>query len=77
MRVLSSTTSHDQTDVFDSIVFRFSRTSELGATPLASTLTISPVNSVLNGTKISCMEFASTDPPASTAIHVVSGTSGI
>ena len=75
MRVLSSTTAHDQTDVFDSIVFRFSRSSQLRATPLVSTLTVSPVTSVLNGTKISCMEFASTDPPKTTTVYIINSTS--
>ena len=54
--IVSISTKYDQTHVLDSVIFTFSRSSELEALPLASGLLISPVKNGVNGTRISCNE---------------------
>ena len=59
---VTSTTLHDDTQVMDSIVFTFIRSSELRVLPLVSSLYIDPVRGGLNGTIISCGEGRGDDP---------------
>ena len=55
-----------------STVFIFSRTSELGALPLESTLEIGSVDQNLNGSTIICRDSPSvTEPMAITTVHIV------
>ena len=59
-RSVTSTQQIQEIVNMHSTVFLFSRTSELGALPLESTLEISSVSQSLNGSTITCLESPST-----------------
>ena len=59
----------------NSIVFKFSRTSERGTLPLMSTLGISSVGLPLNASTITCTDSVSAN--ATTAVYIVGENDGI
>ena len=54
----------------NSTTFTFIRTSDQGASPLISTLSIDSVSIGLDGTTVHCMDTANSTIPASTNIHI-------
>ena len=76
--IVTSSTMHDQIRVLDSIVFLFSRSSELRVSPLLSTLFINPVKSIMNGTRISCSEGldSNTGTTVDTSVFITSRSAG-
>ena len=75
---ITSTTLHDDTQVMDSIVFTFIRSSKLEVLPLVSSLYIDPVRGGLNGTIISCGEGRGDDPAtsANTTLYIIGNNPG-
>lgn len=71
MRTLSSFGSPKVSPLdVNSSIFTFTRTSTEGRVPLMSTLVINPVNRILNGTIVTCMQVSTPDSSAA-VIHVL------
>ena len=77
-RDITSTQRSQEIVTVDSTVLIFTKTSELGAQPLESTLEISSVGQSLNGSTITCMESSTRDMAsmATTTIHIVRENDG-
>ena len=60
----------------NSTLFTFLRTSELGSTPLISTLKIGSVSQSLNGTKIVCTEVGASAMKANTTVYIIRNIHG-
>ena len=75
---ISSTNQNARTEILDSMIFTFSRSSELNALPLTSTLVVRLVQNSLNGTRISCTEGLGgvTETSANTTVCIVGNNLG-
>ena len=74
-RILSATTLRQDVVIINSTTLTFSRVSDLGASPLISTLAASVVSQGLNGTRIICMDRSTaTASMATTTVYIYGGT---
>ena len=74
-RILSTTTLRQDVVTINSTTLTFSRVSDLGASPLISTLAASVVSQGLNGTRIICMDRSTaTASMATTTVYIYGGT---
>ena len=75
-RTLSSTIVNPEIVVINTTVFTFSRTSELGSTPLVSNLEIGSTGRNLNGTQIVCMEVGASSMKDTTTVYIIKDNHG-
>ena len=74
-RILSATTLRQDVVTINSTTLTFSRVSDLGASPLTSTLVVPMVSQGLNGTRIICMDRSTaTASMATTTVYIYGGT---